>query len=191
MSDIELVNRSTLEGVDPQFIERWSPRAFDGSRIDNTILTRIFEAARWSPSCFNEQPWRFYSSTDKSFDDFLSVLVESNRIWVQTASVIGFVAARQKFARNEKENTYAQYDCGAAWMAMALQCRKEGLYSHGMAGFDRGAAQSLLELDESEEKVMMAFCIGRRAELSSLDAEQQAKEQPNTRKDLSEIWQAK
>lgn len=188
MSEIDFSNRQALTGVDPQFADRWSPRAFDGSVIDEKVLARIFEAARWSPSCFNEQPWRFYTSTSSSFDDFLTVLVEGNQAWVKTASVIGFVAARQKFARNGKDNAYAEYDCGAAWMALALQCRKEGLYSHGMAGFDKEAAQKLLGLNDSEEKVKMAFCIGRLANLDALDEEKRAKEKPNSRKALNEIW---
>lgn len=188
MSTPDFGQRKTLSGVDPQFIDRWSPRAFDGSPIDTEILQRVFEAARWAPSCFNEQPWRFYTSTDKSFNDFLAVLTEGNRAWVTTASVIGFVTARQKFARNGKENSYAEYDCGAAWMSMALQCRKESLYSHNMAGFDKDAAQKLLQLDAAEEKVKMAFCIGRLADLNKLDQEQREKEKPNTRMALGEIW---
>jgi len=188
MSEIDFSNRETLPGIAPQFIERWSPRAFDGSLISSDTLKRIFEAARWSPSCFNEQPWRFYTSSSESFNDFLSVLNEGNQTWVSTSSVIGFTAARQKFVHNGKDNNYAGHDCGAAWMAMALQCRIEGLYSHGMAGFDRNAAQKLLGLDEAEERVMMAFCLGRIADHSKLNEEQRAKEKPNTRKPLSEIW---
>lgn len=180
--------RDAVEGVDDLFVTRWSPRAFEPGEIDQALLTRLFDAARWSPSCFNDQPWRFYTSTADTFDDFLSLLVEANQAWAKSASVIGFLCGRKNFARNGKENPYARFDSGAAWMAMTLQARMEGLYTHGMGGIRHDAVSEYLGLDAKEEDVIMGFAIGRLAERGSLDNQQREKESPTLRKPLNEIW---
>ena len=149
------------------------------------------QAARWSPSCFNEQPWRIYTSTEQSFDNFLSVLVDANQAWAKDTSVLGFMVAKQSFERNGKANTWAEFDCGAAWMSLSLQARLEGMYSHGMGGFNAEAATELLEIDQSDYKVVMAFAIGYIADADDLSAEQIEAEQPNQRKPLNQVWQSR
>lgn len=180
--------RDAIEGVDPLFVERWSPRAFEKTDIATSALERIMDAARWSPSCFNEQPWRFYTSTAETFDKCLACLVDANQAWAKDASVIGFVVAKTHFARNGKENNWSAFDSGSAWMAMTLQARIEGLYTHGMAGVEFDRVADLLKLDPEHDKVLMAFVIGKAASRDNLTEEQLEKETPNARKALSEIW---
>ena len=76
--------------------KRWSPRAFEKTSIDDATLERIMQAARLSPSCFNAQPWRIYTSTDATFDDYLNLLVEGNQGWAKDTSVLGFMVATLK-----------------------------------------------------------------------------------------------
>lgn len=175
-------------GIDDSFIQRWSPRAFQKHDIDDVVLAKIIEAGRWSPSCFNAQPWRLYTCTDASFDDFLNLLVEGNQGWAKDVSTIGFMVAQLNFEHNGKANSFAQFDCGAAWMSMSLQARKEGLYTHGMGGIKADEAAKYLNLDADESQVVMGFTIGKLADLSSLDQEQQSAETPNGRKSLQEVW---
>jgi len=180
--------RQNTTGVDDLFIQRWSPRAFEKTSIDDVTLTRILEAARWSPSCFNAQPWRIYTSTDKSFDEFLDLLVEANQSWAKDNAVIGFIVAQKNFEHNGKPNSYAALDCGAAWMSLTLQARIEGLYTHGMGGIKVDEVAQYLNIDTDESEVLMGFTIGKLADLSQLSDEQKANETPNARKALSEIW---
>jgi hypothetical protein len=49
----------TVEGVLPVVHARWSPRAFAPREVSPADLKKLFEAARWAASSFNEQPWRF------------------------------------------------------------------------------------------------------------------------------------
>jgi len=170
------------------FVERWSPRAFQAYDIPDAVLERIFDAARWSPSCFNEQPWRIYTSTPSSFDEFLKLLVEGNQGWAKHSSVLGFVVAKTTFARNDTHNAWAELDCGAAWMALSLQARFEGLYTHGMGGIHADRVAEYLGLDTQSEKVLMGFALGKLADLSSLSPEQREKETPTPRNDLNTIW---
>ena len=44
--------------IDPLFLDRWSPRAMSGEEIAEEELLTLFEAARWAPSSYNNQPWR-------------------------------------------------------------------------------------------------------------------------------------
>lgn len=181
--------RTNSTGVDELFIQRWSPRAFQKTVIDDLVMTRIMEAARWSPSCFNAQPWRFYTSTETTFDDFLNLLVEGNQGWAKDNAVIGFVVAEKNFEHNGKLNAYSAFDSGAAWMSLTLQARMEGLYTHGMGGIKAAEAAEYLKIDTEASEVLMGFTIGKLADLSKLDEEQRKNETPNSRKDLAEIWQ--
>ncbi len=149
------------------------------------------DAARWSPSCFNAQPWRFYTSTESTFNEFLALLVEANQVWAKDTSIIGFLVAQQHFEHNGKANAYAEFDSGAAWMAMSLQARLEGLYTHGMGGIKADEVAKYLALDTQKHKVLMGFTIGKLADLHTLDDEQRSKEVPNQRKELSEVWQTR
>ncbi len=180
--------RQPNNGADPLFIERWSPRAFQKAAVSDEALTRMVEAARWSPSCFNAQPWCIFTSTEATFNAFLALLVEGNQGWAQEAGVLGFIVSENNFEHNGKPNTYAQFDCGAAWMAMTLQARIEGLYTHGMGGIHADKAADYLKIDVESQSVVMGFAIGKLAELEQLSEAQQKAETPNSRKPLTDIW---
>ncbi len=140
------VNRRIVDHpVDLQFPERWSPRAFDPKPIPREYLQVIFEAARWAPSSFNEQPWRFLvADGGERLDLFRSLLKPANQIWADKAPVLAFVLVKRHFSLDGKENRTALFDGGAAWMALALQARKMGLYTHAMGG---------IEVDKIHEKL--------------------------------------
>jgi nitroreductase len=180
--------RDPAAGVDALFVERWSPRAFVKADIAASTLASIIDAARWSPSCFNDQPWRFYTSNADTFGAFLDLLVEGNQAWAANAGVLGFITARKQFAHNGEPNGFASFDAGAAWLAMTLQANKVGLHTHGMGGIHRDAAAEYLGLDTDEEQVLMGFAIGTAADVNQLTDEQRQREVPNGRRPLDEIW---
>ena len=183
--------RDADNNADPLFVQRWSPRAFTKTAMDSAALERILHAARWSPSCFNAQPWRIYTSSEASFETFLDCLVPANQAWAKDNAVLGFMVAQRHFEHNGKPNAWAEFDCGAAWMSLSLQARMEGYYTHGMGGFDADKATQMLELDPDQYKVVMAFSIGAVADPDTLDAEQRQNETPNARKTLADIWHRK
>ena len=125
---------SRINGVaDKVFIERWSPRSFVSDTIPELDLKKIIDAARWSPSTINEQPWLFFTASREAskFQEFVKCLNEGNKVWAKHSSVIGFVIARRFFKNKPKENSLADFDCGAAWMALTIQARLLGYYTHG------------------------------------------------------------
>ncbi len=189
-NNIDFSKRRSSHDVLPMFVERWSPRAFQQHDVDEATLARIIEAARWSPSCFNAQPWRIYTSTEATFSDFHKLLVEGNQGWAKNVSVIGFMVAEKNFEHNGKPNSFAQFDCGAAWMSLSLQARIEGLYTHGMGGIHADKVADYLQIDRDTQEVVMGFTIGKLADLDHLDQEARANETPNDRKPLADIWSA-
>lgn len=186
---IDFSNRDPFEQTSPEFHTRWSPRSFKKADIPEPDLKTIFDAARWSPSSFNEQPWLFITSgNDKEFKLFLSLLIEDNQTWAKHAGVLGFVFAKRHFARNNRDNRFYFFDSGAAWMAMTLQARKLGLYTHGMGGIKKDEICSALNVPEDKYEVICGFVIGVIDQPEKLPKEIAERETPTSRKPLEEIW---
>ena len=184
-------SRSTEAEVDCMFVDRWSPRAFLPDALPQHQIDALFEAARWAPSCYNEQPWLFiYATSAGARRLFASALVERNRSWAQRAPLLLFVLARRAFQTNGKANRHAAFDAGAAWMSLALQARRLGLYAHAMAGFDVKRAHEILGASEDEYDVLAAVAVGRRGDATQLPSDLQAIEKPNDRKPPAEIARA-
>jgi nitroreductase len=168
--------------VDSMFVDRWSPRAFDSTPLIDEQVNALFEAARWAPSCFNEQPWQFfYTRSEEGRARFLTALISKNKLWARTAPLIGFICARRAFSRGKKENRHAPFDTGAAWMSLALQARTLGLYAHAMAGFSPDTAYAVLGISKEIYHIMAAFVVGYRADVSTLPEDLREAETPNTR----------
>ncbi len=182
--NVDFSQRDPNAGVDELFYRRWSPRSFKKVTLPEQTLRTIFDAARWAPSCYNDQPWHFITNTDDTdFDLFCSLLVEGNQQWAGNASLLGFVVARKHFKHNGKPNNLATFDCGAAWLSLTLQARRFGLYTHGMGGIKRNEVHHALNIDAEKYQVICGFAIG------VLDAPQDPEnEKPSARAPLETIW---
>ena len=176
--------------ADEVFVERWSPRSFLPEVISDDDLKRIFDAARWSPSTVNEQPWLFYTAgrNSESFNLYLNCLNEGNKLWAKNAGLIGFLVGRKFFKKKDRVNSLSDFDCGSAWMSLTLQARFSGLYTHGLGGIMREKIQKVLSLNPEEFKIIMGFVIGKIDEPEHLSKELSLKEIPSSRLSLEEIW---
>ncbi len=176
--------------IEKLFYERWSPRAFTGAAMSDEILHALLEAARWSPSSFNEQPWRFLYARRETpaWDLFFDLLVEANRRWAQRASLLAVVVSKKTFTKNGKPNRVHSYDAGAAWQSLALQATALGWAAHGMAGFDADKAKRVLEIPE-DYQVEAMLAVGRAADKSILPDDLRAAEEPSGRRKIEE-WSA-
>ncbi|HZC17276.1 MAG TPA: nitroreductase family protein [Caulobacteraceae bacterium] len=178
--------RTADHDIEPVFLRRWSPRAFTGEAIPRASLMSLFEAARWAPSAFNLQPWRFvYAVRDTpDWERLLAVLVEYNQAWVRGASALVFMIS-DRFRRKpgaEPEPLYSHsFDAGAAWAYLALQAHHLGLAAHGMTGFDPDRAHEELGVPEAEDRIEAATAIGRPADKSVLPEPYRARETPSQR----------
>jgi nitroreductase len=185
--------RSADHPIETLFLDRWSPRAFTGEGISESELRTFFEAARWAPSAYNSQPWRFvYARRDNAyFDKLLGLLVPFNQSWAKTASALVFVVSAKTFVapgKTEATPSYSHsFDAGAAWAALALQATASGWYTHAMAGFDHEAAYAALNIPAAEYRIEAAVAIGKRAPKEQLPEALQARETPSPRKPVSEF----
>jgi len=181
--------RDPAAPIESYFVERWSPRAFRQEPVPEEVLQSVFEAARWAPSCFNDQPWHFLVATDADADvkAFRELLVDQNRVWADRAPVIGFVLSRRRFGGKDKPNDWGDFDTGAAWMSMVHQAWHLGYAVHGMGGFHKDKAYDVLGVPEADWNVIAAFVIGKRDEAKVLPDELIEREKPSSRKDPSEV----
>ncbi|RMG75041.1 MAG: nitroreductase [Bacteroidetes bacterium] len=138
--------------------ERWSPRAFDPARaIREAEVKQLFEAARWAPSSFNGQPWRYlYAHRGaESFSKLLGVLSPFNQAWAAQAGLLILGVAKTSVEGREAPNAYARYDLGAANFALTVQAQAMGLYVHQMAGFDRAQAREAFGIPADHDPVVV------------------------------------
>jgi nitroreductase len=178
------------EGVLPVVLERWSPRAFDSREVSLADLRKVFEAARWAPSSYNEQPWRFIVGRrgTQTHDKIVSALGGFNQVWAPKAPVLILGTARKNFSHNDAPNGYAVFDLGAASALITIQAAALGLTTHQMAGFDQEAARKALEIPETFA-IGSVMALGYQGEPSALEDERLIAQEiaPRTRKPLSEI----
>jgi len=183
-----LKHRTSDWPIEPIFLRRWSPRAMSGEAVSDEELMTLFEAARWAPSTYNEQEWRFlYARRDSAhWQAFFDLLMEGNQAWCHRAAVLVVVLSHKVFARNGKPNPVHTFDSGAAFENLALQGAAMGLVVHGMAGFHRDRARAALKVpDDYDVEAMIA--IGRPGKLDDLPAQLRELETPSGRKKVAEI----
>lgn len=187
--NIDFSLREDCGSEDPLFVKRWSPRSYRQEEIPIEIQEALFGAARWTQSCFNEQPWLFITESGPSDREiFQDLLLPRNRQWAEKASLTGFIFAQKNFSRNGKPNRWAAFDAGAAWMALTLQARLYGLYTHGMAGIKKDEVYDVLHVPREEYEVMCGFVLGIIDNPEQLDDATRSREKPSSRKKLGETW---
>jgi nitroreductase len=130
--------------IDKIFLDRWSPRAMTGEAVSQEDLMTLFEAARWAPSSYNNQPWRIlYARRDtQHWPLFFDLLVEFNQSWAKNAGALVLFISRTHFDFNGEPAVTHSFDTGAAWENLALQGWLKGLVVHGMQGFDYDRART-------------------------------------------------
>lgn len=177
--------------IDPLFLERWSPRAFTGEPMPEDVLMTMFEAARWAPSSYNSQPWRFlFARRDTPhWPRFLGLLNEHNQAWARDASALVVLVSHSVMLPPGGQHPVPSYshslDTGAASAQFALQAARMGWHAHGMVGFDMDRAFAELNVPEGY-RVEAAYAVGRLGDKTKLPPALQAREQPNDRRPLTE-----
>lgn len=185
----EAAERRTPEHpIDPIFVSRWSPRAMTGQRLPRDDWLPLFEAARWAPSSFNSQFWRFVISErdDDRWDDFLDLLTPGNQSWASRAALLCVIVGRRTHEKRDRESRTYAFSCGSAFQNLALEGARRGLVVHGMEGFDFEHAATAVGADDPYD-VLAMFAVGRRAEKDVLNEKQQASETPNDRHPVGTI----
>jgi len=170
--------------------KRYSPVIFSEKEISDEILFRLFEAARWAPSSFNDQPWNFiYGRKDKDevYNKLFDTLMEANQKWAQYPPVLALSIANMISSTTHKENRYAFHDTGMAMGNLLLQAASMDVYVHQMGGYSRKKAKDNLNIPATYEPVAM-IAIGYRGDIEKFPKDLQEKENnERTRKELKDF----
>lgn len=158
-----MIKKAIAEHPIHELIEnRWSPYRFTSRAVSSNDLHSLFEAARWAPSSYNEQPWRFVLATKEQPEEFervLSCLLEANQAWAQHAYALVLASARLTHERNGKENKAAIHDLGAAVSYLSLEAASRGIAVHQIIGIEPDKAQQLYNIPD-DYQTLTAFAIG-------------------------------
>ena len=183
----------TQVAIEETIANRWSGRAYDASKVVTPEqVIALIEAARWAPSCFGDEPWRFIvwnkntdaASWQKAFD----TLVPFNQGWVKDSPILILAAANTLFGHNGKENRWGAYDTGAATENICLQATALGLMAHQMGGFEADKVRAAFAIPE-QFQLMAMVSVGYPADVSTLTGEVLERETAaRKRKPLGEVF---
>lgn len=179
--------------IEPIIANRWSGRAYDATKpVAHEHILALLEAARWAPSCFGDQPWRFVvwdkTTNPEGWQQAFDCIVPGNQGWVKDAPVLVLIAADTLFTHNGKENRWAPYDTGAAALNLSLQATALGLMTHQMGGFDANKTREVFAIPE-QITLMAMLSVGYAADVATLEGEVWTREQsPRNRRPLGELF---
>jgi nitroreductase len=184
--------------INPLIAARWSPRAYDANKpVMQAQIIALLEAARWAPSCFGDQPWRFIvwdKNTDPaSWQQAFDCIVPNNQVWVKDAPVLILACADTLFSHNQSPNRWAQYDTGAAVENLCLQASSMGLVAHQMGGFNSDKTRQAFSIPEQYVPMAM-LTVGYEGDADNLPEDLKQRElAPRKRNELgalffSQVW---
>lgn len=183
----------TQQPIHDLIAQRWSGRAYDASQgVSKEQVISLLEAARWAPSCFGDQPWRYVvcnkADNLQAWQAAFDCLVPGNQSWAVNAPVLLLICADTLFSHNDKPNKWAPYDTGAATENLCLQATALGLMAHQMGGFDVDKARATFNVPERYQ-ILAMVTVGYQADVESLTGETKERETaPRSRKPLNELF---
>jgi nitroreductase len=171
--------------------ERYSPVIFSTKQVEEEKLRLLFDAARWAPSSYNEQPWRFIvgvKDQGENYENILDSLVEANQYWAKYAPVLALSFAKKNSTVKDKPNRFAQYDTGMAVGNLLAQATSMGLYVHQMGGYSREKVIKAFNI-EDEFEPMAAMAIGYKGDIELFPDDLKERElKKRVRKPLDDIF---
>jgi nitroreductase len=181
---------NTQHPIHELITSRWSGRAIDPNKpVTRDTVLSLLEAARWAPSCANEQPWRFLVFTDEhpeALEQARACLLPGNA-WAKKAPVLLLSVANEQWARDGSHNPYAAHDVGLASENLALEAMSRGLVLHFMGGYDASKAAEFFTLPAGHRMLAM-IAVGYPGDPAELNEKQREAELgPRSRKALDEI----
>lgn len=170
--------------------DRYSSVIFSPKQIENEKLVTLFEAARWAPSAFNEQPWRFVvgvKNKDENYQKLFDCLVEANQYWAKYAPVLVLSVVLKNSTVTGKPNHFAQYDTGMAVGNLLAQATSLGLFVHQMGGYSKDKTREFFELGEEYEPIAI-MAIGYKGDIELFPDDLKERESKKRfRKPMNEI----
>ncbi len=185
-----MTTRTADHPIDPQFLTRWSPRAFAADPMSEAQVMQLLEAARWAPSASNNQPARFAWGLrgDAAFAAIHDGLMGFNTVWAGTAAALIVVASKPWVDKDGARagNGWHAFDAGAAWMSLALQAQAMGLVAHAMGGCEADKLGPALSLPEGYV-IQVVVAVGTQGAAADLPEKLQPREVPSPRRPVADV----
>lgn len=181
------MTRDAHHEIEPYLLARQSKRAMSGEALTKAELDRLFEAARWAPSSFNAQPWRFVYALrgTPAWDTFVALLNPFNQFWCKDGGALIVVAAKT-VDREGKPNALAVFDTGAAAMSIALQASAQGLVFHALGGVEYEKIPAAVGLP-ADHTVCCMLVAGKPGPITNLPEFLQAREVASGRQPITDF----
>ena len=170
----------------PEIQKRYATKNFSSRPVSREALLPLVEAARYAPSCYNEQPWRYLLGDDPKTHEKLARCLVPGNAWAKEAPVLILALCTHAFRRNGRENPYSRFDTGTATGFLQLEAIHRGFAVHCMAGFDAELARKEFDIGEDLDVIAM-LALGYPADLDALDLEKRKLESPGTRNPLKSL----
>lgn len=177
------MERDYTYDIMPEIKQRYAVKYFKDEVLTRQDILPIFEAARYAPSCFNEQPWRYIVGDDKDRHDRLAQCLSEGNAWAKAAPVLLLVLAKKTFALNDKDNAYARFDAGTATGFLQLEAVRRGFAIHCMAGFSAAKARELFDIPDTLDVICMV-ALGHAEDTDELSQAQRDDQRPGTRQPI-------
>lgn len=166
--------------ITPVIANRWSGRAIDpDTPVAREHLLQMLEAARWAPSCYGAEPWRFLvwdrNRNPQGWERACECLAQGNQAWARNAPVLMVAVADSRFAHNDKPNRWGEYDTGAASVSLHIQGVELGLVVHQMGGFSKDQLAEAFDIPERYTPMAM-IAVGHPGDPGSLSDDQRKNE---------------
>jgi nitroreductase len=138
-------------------------RSLEPVEITEDTIRDLAYHAGLSPSCNNNQPWRFVFIRDVAqLSKIFAVLPPHNK-WIELASMIIAVFSRPGEDCVAKERIYHQFDTGMATAFLILRATELGLIAHPVAGYNEEVVKQILGLPENYQIITLVN-VGRHSD---------------------------
>jgi nitroreductase len=180
----------TKTDVHPLLTKRWSARSFAKKAIESSTMHKLFEAASWSASSMNEQPWKYLYAHrgSEAFNRMAECLMDGNKPWAKHSGVLLIALAKRHFDRNGQLNRHHMHDAGAANTTLLLQAAQVDIYGHMIGGFHYDQAIDAFEIDNERYEIACFIALGYRDEADQLEEPFRSRETTaRTRKSVNDF----
>lgn len=152
----------------PELGKRMSPLIFDERDLENEKLLALVEAARWAPSCSNNQSWNYVFVHKKaSTREALEASLSRGNAWAKKAPYLVAVAADPDQDCKDNGLPFYAYNAGLSVMCLVIEAEHLGMHVHQMAGWDEQKVKQALGYP-SNFRVVVMFALGYEADIKSV-----------------------
>lgn len=128
--------------------KRRAYRALERVDIEDDTLDELIHATRFTPSCFNNQPWNYVFVRDPDVLEKMKDVMSKGNEWTFRASMIAAVFSKKDDDCIVEGREYHLFDAGQANGFMILRATELGLIAHPIAGFSEKKVKDVLGIPD-------------------------------------------